>query len=95
MSKVGTVQEFKTKPLKVEAIQFTGKNGRAVVEFLRANDIPARNGGQYVTVNFAEQKLTMRKGHIAAVVQSTGYFGIYDEENFRRNHSIPKTAQFI
>ena len=31
---VGSVQDFKTKPYAVKALQFTGENGRAFIEFV-------------------------------------------------------------
>lgn len=89
-SAVGTVQQFKSKPLAVSAIQYTGKNGKAVVEFAREHDFEARNGGTYVQVIVEGAKVNVRKGEFVAVETADGRLGVFDEESFRKFHTISK-----
>ena len=44
------VQKLKTKPMKAEAVQFTGKNSKEVADWVKENGGKARAGGSYVSV---------------------------------------------
>lgn len=90
-SAIGTVQTFKTKPITIQAIQFTGENGKDIVEFAKKNDFGAKNGGTYVHVFVDGNKLTVRKGDFIAVDVEEGRLGFFSAELFKKFHTISKT----
>lgn len=90
-SAIGTVQTFKKKPSQVEAIQFTGRNSKAVAEYARDKGYTAKAGGAYVDIT-DDRAFTQRlkKGMIVCS-ESEGHIHIYTEEEFRIVHTISKT----
>jgi hypothetical protein len=52
MTDENNVLEVRRRPAKAKAVQFTGKNGAEVVDFVKENagEDTARNGGSYVTI---------------------------------------------
>ena len=95
MSNVGEMQIFRQKAASSEVIQFTGKNGNDVVEFI--NDrvgVKARNGGSYVSVvRDCGDKVTIKKGEF--VCWSGSEIVIHDEEALRATHVINKTHALL
>lgn len=107
---VGEIQTFTHKPVKVRAIQFTGKNGKACAEFIRENSNNiARNGGNWLKITFvcncidevengaapcAVEPYTIKKGSFIAV-SAGGHLGIMDEEELREHFIIGKNAAIL
>lgn len=92
---IGTVQEFKKKPKAVQAIQFTGKNAKAVAEWVREMGYTAKAGGSYVDISddrAFRQRLT--KGMIVAAL-SEGHIHVYHEAEFRADFTISKKNALI
>ena len=91
----GDIQIFRQKAASSEVIQFTGKNGKEVVEFI--NDrvgVRARNGGSYVSVTRdCGHKTTIKKGEF--VCWSGSEVVIHDEEALRATHVINKTHALL
>lgn len=99
---VGSVQDFKTKPHAVKALQFTGENGRALIEFLHElkatnplNSVKIRNGGKWVSVIDGPYKVTLKKGDILAIEVHTGNLYVMNEQRFRESHTVSKTHALL
>lgn len=86
---VGDAQIFKLKPISVEGIQFTGTNGRDVVQFIRYHAGEARNGGKFVTMMNEHGKTTIRKGDF--VTFDAVNLNHYEEVAFRAVHTVSKS----
>lgn len=97
MSVVGEKQIFRQKAASSEVIQFTGKNGKAVVEFVKDRTAYAiRNGGAWVKFYDPKDKSTtvmITKGEF--VCWSGSEIVIHDEEAFRATHVIGKTNAIL
>lgn len=94
---IGDIQEFKVKPHKVKAIQFTGKNGRQVAEFVKAHDenVYIRNGGKYMS--FTDElghKYTVSKSDFL-VYTEFAQVAYMDESSFYWRHSVSKTHKLL
>lgn len=106
IAEVGTVQTFKKKALSVEGIQFTGTNGKDVVEFIRNTHsvFDVKNGGNYVKVTFLDPEddgevylpntYNVRKGQVV-VHEVGGYLAIYKEEDFKTYHVVSKNNAVV
>jgi hypothetical protein len=58
------ILNVRRRPVKAQAVQFTGANGKEVAAFVKqhAGAGTVRNGGSYVTVTIPEQGGRARKG---------------------------------
>lgn len=99
---VGSVQDFKTKPYAVKALQFTGENGRAFIEFVRElnatnplDSVKIRNGGKWVSVIDGLYKVTLKKGDILVFEIHTSKLYTLDEKQFRELHTVSKTHALL
>ena len=103
---IGEIQEFKYKPRKSQAIQYTGKNGKAVVEFLEGHGFRARNGGSYVHVwsylphDDEANRHTIRKGDMVVTEENileeeTTILNVYPESIFRKIYSVNKNHELM
>lgn len=97
---IGTVQVFRKKPSRVRGIQFTGKNGKDVVAFIRETESvhDVRNGGRYIKITFVDPEnpelygvgeYIMRKNDVV-IEEIDGYLTVWPEAQFRNNHTIGK-----
>lgn len=88
------VTKFKKKPTTIEAVEFTGKNGKDIVAWVRDNGGEIRNGGSYLKINTWEGVMTVSKS--AMVVRGiAGEFYPVDKEIFKALHVIPKDFKFL
>ena len=99
---VGSVQDFKAKPYAVKALQFTGENGRAFIEFVAElnttnplDSVKIRNGGKWVSVIDGPYKVTLKKGDILAIKVHTGDLYVMNEQRFRESHTVSKTHALL
>lgn len=87
------ILDVRRRQVKAKAIQFTGKNGKEVVAFVKAsedlNESTARNGGSYVSIKSEKDQLksTVRKGDFL-VLDVHDNFVIYEAEEFLKYFSI-------
>lgn len=88
---IGTVQTFKKKPIQVEAIQFTGRNSKAVAEYVRDKGYTAKAGGAYVDITDDRDFTQRLKKGMIVCSENEGHIHIYTEESFRAVHTISKT----
>ena len=87
IAEVGEVQNFKLKPVSVEAIQYTGKNGKAVGDFAKAHGSSVRVGGGWVKLYYGRTPMVMMKrGDI--LVWSGSELTVYTAEDFRKVHTV-------
>ena len=98
----GSVQDFKTKPYAVKALQFTGENGRAFIEFVAElnttnplDGVKVRNGGKWVSVTDGPDKITLKKGDILAFEVHTSALDVMNEQRFRELHTVSKTHALL
>ena len=88
IAEVGEAQNFKLKPVSVEAIQYTGKNGKAVGDFAKMrDDYSVRVGGGWVKLYYGRIPMAMMKrGDI--LVWSGSKLTVYTAEDFRKVHTV-------
>lgn len=86
--------EFKKKPVTVTAMQFTGKNGKAVVEWIKSLGGKVRNGGSYLKIETLEGVMTASKGCMV-VCGLSGEFYPVQKDIFIKTYSIPKSFEFV
>lgn len=93
----GDIQIFRQKAASSEVIQFTGKNGKEVVEFVKERTAYAiRNGGVWVKFFDPKDRSTtvmITKGEF--VCWSGSEIVIHDEEALRATHVINKTHALL
>lgn len=97
MSTIGTVQTFRSKPRKVEAIQFTGRNGRQISELIKAQvektgfKQSIRNYGRYMKFTDGTDEVhTVRVGDFLLISDEYGYAVHYEKDVFEYEYSIGK-----
>ena len=80
------------KPTVVDAVQFTGKNGQEVREFLSGHGLAHRLGGGWVKVwdvlGFGEEPVTVRKTEWIVLEGESA--SIYSDGGFAKNFKIKK-----
>lgn len=81
------VLHVRRRPVKAQAVQFTGKNGREVVAFADSIGHVAKNGGSYVKFPNDATQRTARKGDWV-VWDATGRLEVLDSTGFERLFSI-------
>ena len=84
MTDTNNILTVKRRPKTAAAVQFTGKNGAEVVEFVKeyhGEDLTIRNGGSYVTISIPNQGGRARKGDWV-VVDSDSTVLVLTPENF-------------
>lgn len=87
VAEVGEAQNFKLKPVSVEAIQYTGKNGKAVGDFAKERGSSVRVGGGWVKLYYGRTPMAMMKrGDI--LVWSGSELTVYTAEDFRKVHTV-------
>lgn len=88
IAEVGEVQNFKLKPVSVEAIQYTGKNGKAVADFAKMrDDYSVRVGGGWVKIlHNGKTQHMMTRGDV--LVWSGQVLTAYTAEEFRKVHTV-------
>lgn len=79
-----TVKSFRTKPVTVSAVQFDGKNSRAIAQWVRDGGEQATAGGSYIRVITHDQSSTARKGDWI-VRRPDGEFEIFTEEELYKD----------
>ena len=87
------IQRFKKKPVQVEAVQFTGKNGKDIVEWIKENGGTVRNGGTYLKIGTLEGTMTAKKSDMI-VRGLKGEFYPVKKDIFEGTYSIPKSFSF-
>lgn len=85
--------EFKKRPVAITAMQFTGKNGKAVVEWIKSLGGKVRNGGSYLKIETLEGPMTAHKGSMI-VCGIAGEFYPVQKDIFIKTYSIPKSFAF-
>lgn len=87
IAEVGEVQNFKLKPVSVEAIQYTGKNGKAVGDFAKERGSSVRVGGGWVKIlHNGKTQHMMTRGDV--LVWSGQVLTAYTAEEFRKVHTV-------
>lgn len=90
MSKINGAFTTKFRAPQVEALQFTGENGKDVVEFCQDNiSIDVRNGGRYIKATWSDgSSFNVTKGTVFVREEDRCYF--YDIDEFRKSFVVPK-----
>lgn len=84
---------FIKRPVKIQAVQFTGKNGKDVMTWIKENGGDGRNGGRYLLIDTLEGRMKAKKGDM--IIRGVkGEFYPCDKDIFIESYSIPKTYRF-
>lgn len=82
------VQTATHKPTKIQFVEFTGKNGRELVQWIRDNGGTATNGGRYIKVVTPNGPVTVRDGDRVIKGTTTGDFYPIKNEVFLATYNV-------
>lgn len=95
MSNINGIFTTKTRPRAAQFLQFTGKNGKDIIEFADgAKWLTLRNGGSYIKVVWPNgDTFNFRKGTIFVREDKNLY--MYDYEMFKQEYVVPKNFDSV
>lgn len=94
-SKLGKVQEFRTKPQTVEGVQYTGTNGSVVAEFVKYNGGKVRRSKSWMKVSLnGEDWIPLEVGDLVLQDHAT-IINVYSQAEIRKFFTVPKGVELM